>query len=502
MAVATSNQLAVKSADQWLGLYLRSIKVRNPQESIATNSPAWIRGKAIADVLVIHSADCQSAAAGVLLKNQNDDQLAATGEMLSIDWPAAIGASGYVIEQAGSAGSTIYAGDELVNQTTGFRYKCQTTALYNNGDPVPIVGIDTGPQTDCDPGTALIWSAPRPGTSPSTALVQAQPDGSGLSGGSDKASSDEYRQILAYALANESASGNEATVIKLAENSKAHGVAVLKAFVYPAINGPGTIGLTFLMKTNAAAASRRPNGAQLSAVYNYVVQWLPGDDSVFSIPLTAESLEFIWRIRWKSTDPGWSDAYPWPLYVTNNQHIVTAATDANTFTISLLTGPYTGVSQPVAGKAIAIFNRATGAFVRKTIKTVSGTGPWAITCDSSLPANQNDGSYVPAVNDNVSPWADSLTNVASTTIAYVDTMGPGEQVASDPGDGRRQLRMPVPLPDQYPEQITSLVVSKMLQTTGVADAQEKLALESTVSVGALTTLSYLFESPTIGVYPL
>ena len=501
MAVATSNNLAVKGRDQWVSLCLRSVKIRNPQESIEPNSPAWIRAMAIADVLVIHSADCQSAAAGVLLKNQNDDQLLATGEMLSIAWPEAIGASGYVIAQTGTVGATIYAGDEVKNPITGFRYKCQTTALYNNGDPVPIIGIDTGPQTDCDAGTALTWNGQRPGCQPS-ALVQAQPDGSGLTGGSDKASADEYRQILAYALANESASGNEATVIKLAENSKAHGVAVLKAFVYPGVNGPGTTGLCFLMKTNSSTASRCPNGAQLSAVYDYVVQWLPGDDSIFAIPLVPESIEFIWRIRWKSTDPGWADAFPWPPYVASDQHIITSSTDANTFSVGLRSGVYSGSVAPTAGKAIAIFNRTTGKFIRKTILTVGSSGPWTIVCNSALPASQNDGSYVPVANDNVSPWADSLQNVADTTIDYVNSMGPGEQVASDPGDGRKQLRSPSPLPDQYPEQVTSLVVSRMLQTTGVSDCQEKLALESTVSVGALTALSYLFESPTIGVYSL
>jgi hypothetical protein len=500
VAVETSNTLIVKDRNQWSSLYLRSIKNRNPAESIEPNSPAWIRAMAIADVLVPMGYNAQQNAAGALLKNQNESQLVATGEILHIDWPAAVGASGTIIAETGTLGSTIYAGDEIKNQTTNIRYKVTTTgAPYHNGDPIPIIGIDTGPLTNCDSATVLTWSAPRPGCM-STALVQAQTDLSGLTGGADRASADEYRTLLAYALANESASGNEATVIKLAEKTKAHGVAVQKAFVYPAVNGPGTMGLCFTIKPNTISASRIPNSTQMAAVLAYVIQWLPGDDSIFMIPLVAEVPGFTWKIKWTEADTGWTDSVPWPRYATSDRHIITASTDSSHFSVGLYSAVYTSAIQPVAGNSIAVFDNSTGKMRRKKILSFTGTGPWAITCATL--ANQSDTEYKPIAGDYVSPWADSIQAAADCVIAHVGTMGPGEQVAADPGDGRRQLRMPPPIPDSYPIQASSLVVAKMLAVPGVADAQEVLALSQTVTVGALTTLSFLFETPRIGIYAL
>ena len=498
MPVATTNQLIVKTRDEWIALYLRSIKVRNPQESIEPNSPAWIRACAIADCLVMQSATAQATAAGVLIKNQNEDQLVATGEILGIDWPAAVGASGNVIASTGTLGSTILAGDEIVNLTTKVRYHVTTTALYNNGDPIPVIGTDTGPLTNVDPGVPLTWSAPRPGCL-STALVQ-ELDGEGLSGGSDKASADEYRKILAYALANESASGNEATLIKLAENSRAHGVSVQKAFVYPSINGPGTVGLCFAIKPKNSQSSRIPNGTQMAAVLGYVTQWLPGDDDVFMLPLVAAPLSFVWRVKWSASDAGWADAYPWPQYIYSDSHIITGATDASHFFIGTLSGSYSGVAAPTAGKTIAIFSASTGTFYRKKIFSAGGGGPWTIVCDTT--AAQSDTSYTPSVNDVVSPWADSLPVVEQTVADYIGAMGPGQQVSSDPGDGRRMMRMPTPTSSIYPIQVSSLVVSRMLDNSAIDDTQELNALGQVVPLGVYMTTSKIFEQPTISVYPL
>ena len=502
MAVATSNTLPVSSRDDHVNRYLRSTKNRNPATSIEVNSPAWIRAMAIGDTLVMQSAQAQQLAAGVLINNQNEDQLIATGEILGIDWPQAVGASGSLIASTGTLGSTILAGDELKDQTTGFRYKVLTTALYMDGDPIPVQAIDTGPLTNVDPGIALVWSLQRPGCN-ATAVVK-DIDGEGLTGGAEKASVEEYRTIIAFAIANESASGNEAVVIKLAQNSRAHGVAVQKAFAVPALNGPGLMGLCFTLKPANKNASRIPNGTQMAAVYAYVVQWLPGDDGVFMLPLLAQPLSFVWRIKWSAGDAGWVDAYPWPLYKevsgVSDPYVVTATTDPSHFTVGVSSGNYTGASQPAIGKTISIFDKSTGKFFRKKILSFTGAGPWPITCDTTT--NQTDTTYKPVVGDPVSPWADSLPQIGGVVADYIGSMGPGEQVATDPGDGRRQMRVPEPSPTNYPDQVTSLVVSNALKLPSVADAQEKNALGTKVPVGVFMTTNNLFEQPTVAVYPL
>lgn len=501
MAVATSNQLVVKTRDQWISYYLRSRKNANPGESIEPNSPAWIAAAAIADCLVVQGSNCQQNAAGVLIANQNTDQINSTGAILGIDRPAATGASGSVVANVGSLGSTIYQGDSLTNLVTGVRYKVTTSGLYMPGQLIPVVGIDTGPNTNLDAGIPLTWASPRPGCN-STALVYEQPDGTGLTGGANAASDDEYKQIIQYALANESASGNEATIIKLLENSRGHGVAVQKGFVYPALNGPGTVGVCFTLKPQSLNGSRSPNSTQLSAVLAYLQAWLPGSVNVFMLPIVGSQVTLVAQAKWSPSSPGWIDISPWPTYSLGRSYIVSSSGDASTFTVALSgsSPDYTSAPQPTAGQTIAVYNAATATFYRKVITGVSGTGPWVLTC--STIATQSDTTYAPEALDIISPYSDSLVDVANSFVSYVQSMGPGEQVASDPGDGFRQMRQPRPLSNQYPETISSQVVADALKLPAVADVELVSGLLATVPVGALLAYSRIFQNPQIGIYPL
>lgn len=260
-----------KHAARWLRSYGNRLAVNNPNADIAQatapGSDAYLDAMATADCLAVMSAKAQAMAGTALIANMTEAQLLVKGDSLGVPWPEATGASGYVIAQTSSNGGEIRPGDVCTNLLTRKRYQCAASAnaTYQNGDPVPVTGVDTGPGSNADAGTLLTWDSPRAGIFASCA-VQLQTDGTGLSGGRDKATIEEYRALVSYAQANESASGNEAAAIKWAQDSLHHGVPVEKAFYYPAIWGPGNNALVFTVAPTTALGSRIPNGAQLATL--------------------------------------------------------------------------------------------------------------------------------------------------------------------------------------------------------------------------------------------
>lgn len=503
------DKLVVKNRDQWTQYWLRSygnrLSVNNPNADVsqatAPGSDAWLDAKAMADCLAVMSANAQTIAGTALIANMTEGQLIVKGDALGVPWPQATGAAGYVLAQTSSNGGEIRPGDVCTNLLTRKRYQCAapSSATYHTNDPVPVIGVDTGPGSNADAGTLLTWDSPRSGVFASC-TVQAQTDGSGLSGGRDKSTIEEYRALVAYAQANESASGNEAAAIKWAQDSLHHGVPVEKAFYYPAIYGPGNNALVFTVAPTATNGSRVPNSTQIAQVLAYVKSQMPGDDGIIACALNPVTPAIIGRIEW-GNGAIWADAVPWPNFIASNKWLVTAVVDSTHFTIGLeSSGGYSSAQQPSVGKTIALFNKTTGVFVKKTILSFTGTGPWVITCDTS--SGLSDTTYTPLIgNTMVSPWSDSLATVATTIAKYVSGMGPGEQ-STALGDGRKRLRVPRPTTKSWPITITSKLESDVTLLTDVNSFSLTTGLGYTVSVGVPAAYSNLAANPNIAIYSL
>lgn len=502
--------LQVNTRDEWAQLWLRSygnrLAVNNPSADIsqatAPGSAAYIDAMALADCLAIMSANSQTIAGTALIANMSEAQLTVKGQDLGVPWPQAVGAAGWVIASTSTNGSTIRAGDSLSNLLTRMRYEhaSATDIHYSNGQLVPVIGVDTGPLSNADAGTQLQWDSPRDGCF-SQAIVAARADGTGLTGGADKASVETYRSLITYGQANESASGNEAAAIKWAEDSLNHGVQVEKAFYYPAIYGPGNNALVFTVPPSGVSGSRIPTGPQIAQVIAYVQSQLPADDGVIGCVLDGVNPTLIGRVDWADGAPQWSDFTPWPNYIAGDKFVVTNSPTptATVFTVATASGSYTSAQQPSNGKTIALFNSTTGKFSKKIIASFSGSGPWTITCDTST--GQTDTVFVPTYGTLVSPWSDSLQSVADTLITYINTMGPGEQSAGL-GDGRKQLRSPRPSTKAWPITITSQVESNVTALTGVDSFSLVVGLGLTVSIGVPGTYSNLLTNPLIAIHTL
>lgn len=454
-------RLQTLTRDQVVANFLRDVQFRNPDADVREGSDAWIEANVYADASAVNSANAVTIANGVSPSTATGTDLEDWAERYGTQKLPAVGGGGEVIFDGSTGGATIYAGD-IGKSQSGLRFRVVTTDLYLPGDRIPIVGIDTGPGTNLAAGTVLTWQTPRLGSN-STAVIAAQADGSGLSGGNDEESDEDLQERLRSLRANPPAGGNDAHYQSVV--AKVAGVGVQQCFTYPGILGPGSIGVTFTLRPSQIGANRIPTPAHLALALAEIRGQMPADDGAYMHTLVASPVTLVLKVAW--AQDGWADAAPWPpYYASPNLVAVTGSPTATTFT---LTSASLAVA-PQAGQTIAFFDRPALTFRRKRILSVTG-GPtsYVITCDTSN--NASDANYVPSIGQACSPWSDALTSLPLAAAAYFDGLGPGEEVASPIDPGLRQRRSPA-APAQWP----STVTSRLLGDSGTASGTPKSIL--------------------------
>lgn len=409
----------------------------------------------------------------------------------------AFGASGSVLFAGVPGGSTLLAEDELTNESTGLRYRVITGAHYVPGDAVNIVGKDTGPTTNVAAGTQLKWTSPRPGSS-DFAVVAA----GGLTGGREAENDDEFLLRIQHEKQTRAASGNDAEYQLEIENTP--DVAVQKAFTVPAASQAGTISWMFTVLPEHAGGSRCPNDAQVSLVEQHLMGEFPGDDGAMAALLVNQNTDVAFEIDWAESAKGWADLVPWPRYYPRvpvsgpGMVRVTAATSPTAFTLGTSNSIYTGVQQPVVGQTLAFYDTVAFQWVRKRIATVTGTGPWVITCTTT--SNASDTSYTPQVGQRACPWSDSLPSILPGVWAAFDALGPGEQVALPYDEGTRQRRQPA-APGSWPYKLTNRQLIDAISATEISDL-DVLEIDSpTPSVGSPGLVAHVLILSKVYCFP-
>lgn len=413
------------------------------------------------------------------------------------------GSTGYVVISTSGGGVVINEGDALTEPNSKVSFEAAVTGAYDDGDAVPIRATSTGPSTNFDAATVLQWSSPAAGLA-TNCTVQAP----GLKGGRYSEDDEQVRLRISDALADPAASGNAATYIRLAENALGHGVPVQKAFAYVAPHGSGTIGIAFLLTPAGPGSSRIPTSAQIAAVRAYIktvpedeTRIPPGDDLLLDTTIVSQPVSIVLDVRWRKGSANWKDSSRWPLRRDTGAGAikVTAATDATHFTVARDDGNYAGETQPVAGQTVALYNKTTGSFARKRILSFTGTGPWVITVDTSN--DSSDTTYVPIVGQRVSPWSESLDDLAQPILDRFDTLGPGEQTDTFFDPGQLQRRTPAS-PEFWPSMITSHLATDILNVPSVGNAIVREGLGDEADPGVLGVLAYQLELGDIAAFPL
>lgn len=500
--VLPDDGIIVKTREQFRSLWLRSLKIRNPQASIEQDTQPWIDASVMADILAPMSLNARTIGRSIPLSEVSGPRL--DQRLTEYGLPARFpetGSQGSVSARTSSTGATIQAGTECVDQDSGLRFKCVVTGHYADASSIPIAAIDTGTQTNLPAGTVLIWSQGVPGLF-STCVVIEQTDGSGLSGGRAEESDDEVRNRISSALANPASAGNDAAYQRLVENSRGHGVSVQKCFTYPACNGPGTIGVAFTMKPATAGGSRRPNSTQMAIVQAYVIGQMPADDTYLPVSLVQQKADIVLEVSWATGASNWADVAPWPprANLGSGAYRVTNVISPVLFDVYVDNAIYSGTTAPVAGQNIALWDGSkTGAFRQKRILSVTGSGPW--TCQIDTTNGASDTTFAPTDGDRVMPWSDSLGTLVDPIVSYFGTFGPGEQQTTFFDPGLRQKRNP-PAPKQWPYAISSKIETGILDLTSVNDVVVATGLGLPTLVGISGSYSYLLELGSVSVFPL
>ena len=493
------DKLIVWNGDAIERRFKRSYKIAAPEADVDNGQPV-VDARTARDLVLPLIANAITTADTSSLDGRTDADLDAIGRAEGIARPAAVGASGYVLASTAAGGATIYQGDEWRPDNSQIRYQCAITGTYADGAQVPIVGLDVGPGTNLPAGATGEWSAPRSGCN-AAAVVWSE----GLTGGRDQADNEEYKALIVERRARPAVGANEAAYVALMEDPAATGIAVQRAFVWPAIQGTGMIGASFTMRPATPGGSRIPSSAQLAIMEAALVGTFYGDDGIMMISLAEEAATLKLRATWKKAAAGWSSSIAWPpynggaaVYVDNAAAITASAlrvTSASTTTV------------PLVGQAIGLFSTEAviggvtqPGFEKKTIATVTEVvagESWDLTFDMSAGASS---LFVPANGALVSPWSDSLNLIVPPVVDYFDHMGPGEMLDPLPDPGRRARRQPEN-PESWPSILSNRIDAAVQESPAVRSATlvEPSTTEPT-STGTLGVLAYLRRLTDMAVY--
>lgn len=495
MAVNSNTaRMEIPSRDEIAAKWLRDYSLRNPSASTAEGEEPHTLSLVFADQMMPVYAEARRSGDAATWLNQYGDDLDNTWAPRGIPRNPAKGGSGFVRITAASGGGPIFLNDEAKTQS-GLVFACREERLdWQDGDVVPLEGIDTGTGTNLKAGTKLTWSEQRPGIGLECVVV------SNFTGGAPREEDDAYKLRIAERQANPEAAGNDADVTGEAE--KTPGVSVEKAFTYPCILGSCTTAVVCTLKPTSTNATRVPTEPQRALIEAHVVSQFPKGE-IYVFPTAIEQLVSIaCDVRWAKSAPGWQDLVPWPpRYAVGAGRIVVSPVTATATSFTLAKdngGSYTGIPAPQPGNTIAFFDKANNRFSRKKIATVTGTGPWAITCSTDL--NASDTSYVPLFTQWVGPWSDSLQALLPGIVSAFATLGPGEMVSSPQlQDGLRQLRYP-PSEEEWPSALTSKALNSAFDVPEVATGVWTDGADTAATVGTPGVTCYVISPKWITAY--
>lgn len=489
-----ADKIVIPTRDELVRQYERDYVIRKPGSLVGENTEPGVDARVLADQRLPIYAEASRAGGAADLDNLTatdlEDEAEDHGLARRLD---PVGAAGAADAQTSAGGVTVFVGTIARHPVTKLRYGVAATRLYVTGDQIPLLAVDTGPSTNVVAGTLLEWDSPPLGLAPQC-TVSTQNDGTGLTGGRLQETDEEIRERIREEKSNPAVAGNAADYIRAARETP--GVAIQAAFAYPAVLGPGTMGLAFTLRPSAVGASRRPNAAQIAAVRAHVIGKMPEDDGLFVYALLSDDVTFDLKIRWKRTAAGWVDSVPWPAYHATQPVSVSTVVDSTHFTLT--TAQSTPV-QPVNGQSIAFYDNVNQVFRRKKILTFTGTNPWVITCDTSN--SVSDITYTPTFSRQPGPWSDSLSLIAPPLLGEIDKTGPGDHSTFDTG-GRRRRRVPSSA-ESYPYDITGRVLTPIYAVPALDDIQVAFPpLPRATALGTYGVTAFIPELIRLHVYPL
>jgi uncharacterized phage protein gp47/JayE len=422
---------------------------------------------------------------------------------------AASSSSGYIAVSIIQGGAQILDGTLLRHDPTQTAYQVVKKKVYQPGEFVPVISVDTGPSTNRAVGDILNFINPPAGVDART-TVAPQNDGTGvlvgLTGGRNAETDVELQDRMIEAQSNPPASGNSAEIIK--EAQKTQGVPVEKAFFVPGFRGPGSGCVGFTVRPDGPTGSRIPSNVQRGQVEADVRAAFPTDNGYTVATIVGSPTVLAFRVFWRKA---WLDNVPWPPWVDGPSvfpvdHTATVSTTVAPTSSSMRVITDATMPDPQPNQTIGLFDLPSLVWRRKRIKTVTpvgglppGTTGWDLTFEMGSNASE---LYIPTNAQLVVPWSDSLNLLPGNILAVMRRVGPGEQYATFPDPGGRQKRFP-DSGTSWPSTLSGADFVTMIKATGaVSDVLPVFPeMPFKTPVGIPGVLMYLLEMSDLGVYP-
>jgi len=480
--------------------------VENP--NVTRDSDHYVRARALALNLVPAYRN------GVIMGDQMMPDTA-TGERLvrhlkiyGLTPLTAAGASGNIILTTST--TTLVPVDSQLIDDVGQVYRVTVGGNYDDGDEIPVIGVSTGKSTDHDEDDILQW-VDQPAFADPLAAV-ASP---GLIGGADTDEDEDSRSLLYTHLRNPAGGGNWSQIIAWA---KAASSSVKAAFVYPALDGPATVGLNLLGEltydvvngfTREVSATVRTLvhaavAAQLNARGHVNLTTTTPTDSgaTPNVNLSVSiGLDLPESTGAGGPGGGWVDVRPWPilngvatrctvLSVTDSTHLILTSDEAGTTPSA--DGLQDGVTQ-IAWFSPVSYSDGNAAIITATVTAHGGT-TGAITVTLSAPFTGI------IAGDYVFPNAENHEVYAQALLTAIGDLGPGQwhpNLALVPEAARQPL-----VNRQQPSDITGSLLKPIVDSgEEVEDAQYLYRSATTPGVPATTADSpFVFVPSRLGFF--
>jgi hypothetical protein len=418
--------------------------------------------------------------------------------MWRLPFLAAAGGSGTVT--AKGASGTIFFGSTTIGDPNAIvgtsddnkRFQVLFTAQIPSGQdsvPLTVIGVDTGLETNLEPGVEITWTNPPVGAL-TKATVLAK-----FTGGIGAETDQQYVQRFLRNLRHKQGAGNRAQIRALADQAANNALDSL--FVYACARHAGSTIVVPVQKRSTEGLGpngRAPSAGLLAILTAYLAPpgspVLPAPPFLVVVAPQLYTTDLLIDLSMAvGSDVGWADFFPWPKRLSNAAPAITALTSQTVFKIS---SPGGGLPSGVTAPKLMAWDATTSRFEALTVASVSlNAGVYDVVLVEAPEMTLTIGTWI-------SPLTQLHPTIARTVELYYDSLGPGQILDVSPTsiDPRRARSYRFPKPsEEYPERIGAGVLTFLQDAFGATIADMALG-------AAQTTLGSPVSIPPIPTDPI